>query len=226
MKTKKEQPMAPAVNAGILPSCFDSGEYKPITEQKLQARVRKEGALSSVCYEAALCLAKGEKLLTEEQVAAIKRSTKGTPGTNYTEQYRKIMNLDDPATLKTSINDSNDTSTLRLNDITQSGFLNIKTLEGHFIQYTHTAYIQVTADGKRFLYSANGGAFDNALVRSGEEFVDIKSTKRFQLSDRIVESLNDYFKADPATNKPQMGFNYTPAEEAATSVGRQTECNI
>ncbi len=205
---------APVANAG-LPSCFDSTEYQPITEQELQARVNKKEALSAICYRSSLCLAKGEKLLTKKQLTIIEKSTSGGKGTRYTEQFREIMNLDDPTRVRTSLNDINDINTLKLSDISQSGFINVKTLEGQFVEYIHTAYIQVTADGKQFLYTANGGGFDTALMGTGETFVKMGSTKRFALTDSAANALNDYFKANPVTHEPQKGFAYTPAEEAA-----------
>ncbi len=205
------------VNAGILPSCFSSTEYKPISEQRLQARVRDEKGLAFNCYTSALCLAKAEKLLDTEQFDEVLRTTTSDPASSYTPEFQAIMDLDNPNNLKTSLG-GNDIDSLNPADISESGFINFKRQggDGH---YYHTAYVQVTAKGEKFLYSVNAADLEHLIINQGSDFIQLGTTMRFRLDETTISAFNQYLTGNGTVTAPQFAFKFTPAEDAAARVG-------
>ncbi|WDE07925.1 hypothetical protein SG34_014160 [Thalassomonas viridans] len=208
-------------NAGIFDACFGGGEYKPITEQKLQARMNKVPESFGVCFNAALCLSKAERLLTQADEDTVVAATK-IPGSNtsYTGEYKTLMNLNDDGLMHTSLNNENAINNLNLADINDSGFLNFKRLkpkgEGLPAEFFHTAYIQVTADGEKFLYNANHDPMAVAIMQAGnKDFVQVGKSLRFKMDENAVTGFNNFLNS---TKEGESGFFFTPANQVADNV--------
>ncbi|WP_281557681.1 hypothetical protein [Thalassomonas sp. RHCl1] len=203
--------------AGIFDACFGGGEYKPITEQKLQARMSKIPDSFGVCFNKALCLAKVERLLTQadEDVVVAATKTDLTKSTNYTPEYKSLMNLNDDGLLHTSLNNSNAINNLNLGDIHDSGFINFKRLNGDKA-FFHTVYVQVSASGEKFLYSANDASLARSIMQAGnDELVQVGGSLRFKMDENTVTGFNRYLTNHEAG---EIGFVYTPANQVADNI--------
>ncbi|WDE08908.1 hypothetical protein SG34_029660 [Thalassomonas viridans] len=206
------------VNAGIFDACFGGGEYKPISEQKLQARMSKIPKSMGVCFNAALCLSKAERLLTQAEEDLVVSTTHEVGAkTSYTKRFQEVMNIDDDSHMYTSLNNANAANNLNLADINESGFLNFKRLkakgEGLPADFFHTAYIQVTADGEKFLYNANHSPMDVAIMQAGhKDIIQVGDSLRYKMDEITVTGFNNFLKN---VKEGESGFFFTPASQVA-----------
>ncbi|WDE14215.1 hypothetical protein [Thalassomonas haliotis] len=215
-------------NAGVFDACFGGGGYKPVSEEKMAARLDKISlGPGGVCYDSALCMSVAEKALTSEEVASVRsvirdNTPKGT--TEYPPEYLELMNINDQNTYSAIGENNASPNSINLNDINESGFLNFKKNgEG----YGHTAYIQVTKDGDKFLYNWNQPQLDLGMMSAstGTPVSIPGKAIRWQLTDETVQGFNKFLsgavdKAGNATLPADFHweFNYTPYEQVTENL--------
>ncbi|MFC0119874.1 hypothetical protein ACFFK7_18335 [Pseudoalteromonas xiamenensis] len=220
-----------SANAGILDGCFGGGVYKKVSKEAVAERLPKvRWEKGGICYDSALCISMAEKTLTQDEANVVKslirnNTPKGT--TNYPAQYLEVMNINERNTYSAvTAGESNTPNTLSLNDITESGFLNFKkTNDG----YGHTAYVQVSKDGEKYLYNTNQTQLDQAMLRSGQEPFMVNGPVRAFRWRLTEDGFNSFLSGEiDRLENPSLPedfhweFNYTPFERVKTNVAHGT----
>jgi hypothetical protein len=190
------------VNAGIFDGCFGSKGYKPISAEKLKAKADISAKHMGICYETAICLARAEGALDKKQESYLLGTLNLKGGDNYSEGYKTIMELNDGSLAKPSLD---------INGITESGFVNFhETARNKFV---HTAYIQVTRNGEKFLYNANNTVIDRVLtVGDTAEFTLAGRALRHPLNADKVAKFNSWLE------ESGHKIYYTPSREVTGNI--------
>lgn len=192
-----------SVNAGIFDGCFGSPGYKPISAEKLKAKADISATHMGICYETAICLARAEGTLDKQQESYLLGTLNKDGGNNYSEKYKEIMELSDAATAKSSLN---------ISEITESGYVNFYTNSRK--QFVHTAYIQVTKNGEKYLYNANNTIIDQRLsVGDNSPFTTAGRALRHHLNDDKVTKFNSWLLEDGGHE-----IYYTPARTVTENI--------
>lgn len=190
------------VNAGIFDGCFGSRGYKPISAEKLKAKADINAKHMGICYETAICLARAEGALDKKQASYLLGTIDLKGGDNYSEGYKKIMELSDIANGKPSLN---------INEVTESGFVNFhETARDKFV---HTAYIQVTRNGDKYLYNANNTVIDRVLTAG--------DTAKFTLAGRALRhplNADKVAKFNSWLEESGHKIYYTPSREVTGNI--------
>lgn len=190
------------VNAGVLDGCFGSKGYKPISAEKLKAKADISAKYMGICYETAICLARAEGALNKSQESYLLGTIDLKGGDNYSQGYKTMMELNDS---------THAASSLDINKITESGFVNFH--ENARDKFVHTAYIQVTRNGDKFLYNANNTVIDRVLTEGDTaEFTLAGRALRHPLNADKVAKFNSWLEAS------EHKIYYTPSREVTDNI--------
>jgi hypothetical protein len=205
-------------------ACYIDTGFKFATFKQIQKKVNMRGM--GICYEAAFCLAEAEGNLETQQISFLRSKMNRQPGStsNYSEEYKEIMNIPSIDGLKTELVEGGalEPHSLGLNSIRESGFINFQAMDGDQNVF-HTIYVQVTKGRKKIIYSANSPTLALYLTEYEKSVQSIGGVAVYAVVEnngvatKAMKGFNKYILKE-SESSGRIGFHFTPVTDVSKNI--------